>query len=66
MSEEINKGSSSRFALPNGVYHGDMFFVTDANNRILIAFAWTGVEWIHERQVFLVENIQHTTEGCAL
>ena len=51
--EEVSKAvaegkTTSQFAVPDGTYIGDLFFITDATNKILIALCWTGDRWMHE------------------
>lgn len=53
VSKAVAEGkTSNQFAIPNGVYAGDLFFITDAKHRILIALCWTGERWAHEHEIF--------------
>lgn len=52
--------TNSQFAIPDGKCTGDLFFITDAANEILIAFMWTGSEWIHEHQAMDIQDSPQT------
>jgi len=46
VAKSVAEGKSgSQFAIPDGVHVGDLFFITDEKNKIMIAFSWTGVRW---------------------
>ena len=54
--------TDAQFAIPDGKYLNDLFFVTDAKHKILIAFAWSGERWIHEHEILSVEIAERKTE----
>lgn len=54
--------TDSQFAIPDGKYIGDLFFITDEKNQILIGFSWTGSRWMHEFETVFVEVNARDTE----
>ena len=48
--------TKSQFAIPDGIYIGDLFFVTNSKNKIIRGFVWTGKEWISEYTVMRIQN----------
>ena len=47
---------AKRTVVPNGKYIGDLFFITNEKNEIIIALQWTGDRWAHEFETFTVGN----------
>lgn len=63
VSKAVAEGrTKSQFAIPNGKYKGDLFFITDVSNKILIAFQWTGERWMHEHEVVEIKISESKTD----
>ena len=61
MSEAVAKGlTQSQFAIPDGTFEGDLFFITDSKNKIIHAFAWHNKAWYPECTVFTIQDEQGT------
>ena len=57
VAKSVAEGKTgSQFAIPDGVYSGDLFFITDEKNKILIAFSWTGERWMHQHEALEVQD----------
>lgn len=59
----------THFAIPDGEYVGDLFFITDTGNKILMVFMWMGNRWMHEHEVLDIEVTDRKTDtpspaGC--
>jgi hypothetical protein len=39
-----------QFAVPDGKHPGDLFFITDKDNAILIVLTWDGMGWVLQWQ----------------
>lgn len=64
VAKAVTEGKTdSQFAIPDGKYVGDLFFITDVKNKILIAFAWTGDRWMHEHETVDVEIADRKTDA---
>ena len=56
VSKAVSEGKTKfQFAVPDGVYIGDLYFITDSKHRIIVALCWTGNEWITEHTVMNIE-----------
>ncbi len=57
VSKAVTDGKTkSQFAVPDGVYAGDLYFITDKENKIIICLGWDGKEWHHGYETFDVER----------
>lgn len=48
--------TDSQYAVKNGTYIGDLFFITDQNHKVIVALMWTGVCWITENTIMEIEK----------
>lgn len=55
--KKVADGSSGiQAAIPNGKFIGDVFFVTDVNNKIIIGLVWLGNRWATDYEMFDVQD----------
>jgi len=61
VSESVSQGKTNfQFAIPDGVYEGDLFFITNKENRILHTFVWASKQWFPQCTVWDIQNEQGT------
>ena len=66
VAKAVAKGETeSQFAIPDGKYVGDLFFITNAKNMILMAFVWTGDRWMHEHEQVVAQIDDRQTDKQA-
>ncbi len=58
ISKAVFEGkTNSQFAIPDGKWLGDLFFITDSKNRIIHAFSWCPPQgWLPECTVFEIQE----------
>ena len=57
VAKAVSEGKTgSQFAIPDGGYIGDLFFITNKNNEILVALQWTGERWMHEHEIVTIQK----------
>ena len=47
-----------QFAIPDGKFVGDLYFITNEKNEIIIIFAWNGDRWMSEHDCKMDVEIQ--------
>lgn len=56
LASAIARGETgSQFAVPDGKYLGDPFFITDSKNTIVVVLVWDGAHWLTDDLTFCVE-----------
>jgi hypothetical protein len=48
--------TKQQFAVPTPQYIGDLFFITDDKNKIIVALMWDGVKWVRDDACMQVQN----------